>query len=156
VRAASAESWRPYKARPSPLEPFGRRFETGTPTFELLAGFSAAIAYIDSLGGLTVLREYEQELARRFVGALPSNVQLYGVPGLEGRVPTFLINVDGVDADTVSQRLAERNIGAWSAGSWYCVGLRDSLPPSSLRLGLIHYNTAAEVDHLLDELASMS
>src|ERR1700756_5287210 len=44
------ESWRPYKARPAPMEPLGRRFEVGTAPDELLAGFSATLAYLDSLG----------------------------------------------------------------------------------------------------------
>jgi len=54
------ESWRPYKARPAGSTPVGRRFETGTSPYELLAGFSATIAYLDSLGGLEVLRAYER------------------------------------------------------------------------------------------------
>ena len=51
---------------------------------------------------------------------------------------------------------------SWSAGSglaagnWYCVGLADRLPPASIRIGLIHYNTAGEVDRLLDELAALA
>src|SRR5439155_16996512 len=45
VRRELAERWRPYKARPSPSP-----FETGTPPFELLAGFSATLAYLDSIG----------------------------------------------------------------------------------------------------------
>jgi len=44
------ESWRPYKVRPAPNEPLGHRFETGTQPFELLAGFVAAVEYIESLG----------------------------------------------------------------------------------------------------------
>ena len=47
-------------------------------------------------------------------------------------------------------------IGVWAAGNWYCLGLADSLPRSSLRVGLIHYNTAPEVDRLLDELAAFA
>jgi cysteine desulfurase family protein (TIGR01976 family) len=155
LRAESAESWRPYKVRPSPTSPLGRSFETGTPAFELLAGFRATIAYIDSLGGMAVLREYERELATRFLGGLPGNVRLHGVPRLEGRVPTFLVTIDGVDAPTAAERLVERGIGVWSAGSWYCVSLADRLPPSSIRIGLIHYNTASEVDRLLEELAAL-
>ena len=156
LRRETAEPWRAYKARPSATSPLGRRFETGTPAFELLAGFSATMAYIDSLGGMPVLREYERELAARFLGGLPANVELYGVRGLDGRVPTFLVNVEGVEAEKVSLALAGRGIGVWAAGNWYCVGLTDRLPPSSLRIGLIHYNTAAEVDRLLEELASFS
>ena len=44
------ESWRPYKVRPAPTEPLGKRFETGTLPYELLAGFVAAVEYIESLG----------------------------------------------------------------------------------------------------------
>ncbi|MBV9415927.1 MAG: aminotransferase class V-fold PLP-dependent enzyme, partial [Solirubrobacterales bacterium] len=40
-RAEVIERWRPYKARPAPSSPLGRRFETGTLPFELLAGFNA-------------------------------------------------------------------------------------------------------------------
>src|SRR6201987_55615 len=44
-RAEVIERWRPYKARPAPGSPLGRRFETGTQPYELLAGFNAAIDY---------------------------------------------------------------------------------------------------------------
>ena len=50
----------------------------------------------------------------------------------------------------------ERGIGVWAAGNWYCVALADRLPPASIRIGLIHYNTAGEVDRLLDELAALA
>ena len=65
------ESWRPYKARPAPMEPLGHRFETGTPPYELLAGFSATIAYLESLGGMATLREYERRLGQHFLETLP-------------------------------------------------------------------------------------
>ena len=52
VRRELAESLRPYKARPSAATPVGRKFETGTLPYELLAGFSATIAYLDSIGGV--------------------------------------------------------------------------------------------------------
>ena len=133
--------WRPYKARPSSSEPLGRRFETGTLPYELLAGFRATIAYLDSLGGLAVLRDYERTLGEQLVGNLPDGVVLYG-PDMDGRVPTFLLNVEGVDAGTAAHALAERGIGVWYADNWYCVALADRLPPQSLRVGLIHYNTA--------------
>jgi len=156
VRRELAESWRPYKARPSDSTPTGRRFETGTLPYELLAGFSATIAYLDSLGGLEPLRDYERALGERFVANLPENVTLYGPPGMERRVPTFLFNVEGHPADVVARTLGERGVGIWSAGNWYCVSLADRLPEQSLRAGMIHYNTEAEVDRLLEELASFS
>ena len=155
VREEVAETWRPYKARPSASTPVGRKFETGTLPYELLAGFSATIAYLDSLGGLAVLREYERELGRRLIDGLPENVTLYGPQTMEGRVPTFLLNVDGVPAEQAARRLGERGLGVWYADNWYCVALGPRLPAESLRAGLIHYNTEAEVDRLLEELAAL-
>ena len=155
VRRELAETWRPYKARPSASSPVGRRFETGTLPYELLAGFSATIAYLDTLGGMTAVKEYERELGARFIEGLPESVTLYGVPTMEGRVPTFLFNVDGVAAADAAHRLAERGIGLWHADNWYCVALGPRLPEQSLRAGIAHYNTEAEVDRLLGELASL-
>ena len=122
----------------------------------MLAGFSATIAYLDSLGGLAVLRDYERGLGERLVAGLPENVTLYGPQSMEGRVPTFLFNVDGVPADQAAHRLAERGLGVWHADNWYCVSLGPRLPEQSLRAGLIHYNTAEEVDLLLAELRLLS
>src|SRR5581483_4970768 len=103
VRRELAETWRPYKARPSKL-----RFETGTLPYELLAGFSATIAYLDSIGGLPAIRDHERELGTRFLAGLPEGVTLYGPPTMEGRVPTFLLNVDGAPAGDVARRLGAR------------------------------------------------
>jgi cysteine desulfurase family protein (TIGR01976 family) len=155
VRRELAESWRPYKARPSASSPSGRRFETGTLPYELLAGFSATIAYLDSLGGMGVLRDYERSLGEHLIAGLPANVTLYGPPTMEGRVPTFLFNVEGHPAEEVARALGERGFGIWYAGNWYCVSLGERLPEQSLRAGLIHYNTRDEVDRLLAELASL-
>ena len=156
VRESLGETWRAYKARPSPSTPVGRRFETGTLPYELLAGFRATIAYLDSLGGMDVLRDYERDLGERFLAGLPPGVRLYGPAGMEGRVPTFLLNVDGVPAEAAARELAARGIGVWYADNWYCVALADRLPEQSLRVGLIHYNTADEVDRLLAELGDLA
>jgi cysteine desulfurase family protein (TIGR01976 family) len=156
LRAEVAERWRPYKARPSSTSPVGRRFETGTLPYELLAGFRATIAYLDSLGGMDVLRDYERGLGERFLAALPGGVTLYGPPAMAERVPTFLLNVEGVEAERAARTLAEQGIGVWYADNWYCIALAERLPPSSLRIGLIHYNTAAEVDRLLDALGALA
>ncbi len=151
------ESWRPYKARPASTSPVGRRFETGTAPYELLAGFSAAVSYLESLGGLEPLRDYERELGRRFLDGLPDSVTVYGLPTMEGRVPTFLLNVEGVEAAEVATTMAQRGYGVWAHDSWYSLGLRERLPypKDAVRVGFIHYNTAAEVDGFLAELASL-
>ncbi len=151
VRRELAERWRPYKARPSPS-----RFETGTPAFELLAGFSATVAYLDAIGGYDAIVPYERELAEHFLANLPPRVTIHGPQSMEGRVPTFLLNVDGIPADVAARELAARDIGVWAHDSWYCVALAPRLPEQSIRMGIAHYNTREEVDRLLEALDNVS
>ena len=153
-RAEVIERWRPYKARPAPGSPLGRRFETGTQPYELLAGFSATIDYLDSIGGFAAIEPYERSLGQRFLDGISPAVTVYGLPGMAGRVPTFLVNVDGVPADDVATRLAAAQIGVWAHDSWYSLDLYPRLgyPGKAVRIGFIHYNTATEVDRLLDSL----
>jgi cysteine desulfurase family protein (TIGR01976 family) len=152
------ESWRAYKARPAGSVPVGRKFETGTAPYELLAGFSATIAYLESLGGMDVLRAYERELGRRFLETLPETATVYGLQTMEGRVPTFLLNVDGVAAADVATTMASRGYGVWAHDSWYSLGLRERLPypQDAVRVGFIHYNTVDEVDGFVRELARIA
>jgi len=153
-RAEVIEGWRPYKARPAPTTPLGRRFETGTQPYELLAGFNATIDYLDSIGGFAAIVPYERALGQRFLDGISSAVTVYGLPGMAGRVPTFLVNVDGVAAEDVAARLAEDQIGVWAHDSWYSLNLYQRLGYSgkSVRIGFIHYNTHDEVDRLVDAL----
>ena len=156
-RAAVTERWRPYKARPAPMDPLGRRFATGTLPYELLAGFNATIDYLDSIGGFEAIVPYERALGERFLAGIASlPVRVYGLPGMAGRVPTFLVNVDGVPAADVAARLAEQDIGVWAHDSWYSLNLyrRLGYADKSIRIGFIHYNTPQEVDRLLEALAA--
>ena len=155
-RAEVLETWRPYKARPAPMFPLSRRFETGTLPFELLAGFNATLAYLDSIGGFETIIPYERELGERFLAGLSDAVTVYGLPGMEGRVPTFLVNVQGTPAAEVAARLAEQQIGVWAHDSWYSLRLYKRLgyEQDAIRLGFIHYNTPAEVDRLVAALES--
>ncbi len=151
------ESWRPYKARPAPTSPVGRRFEPGTAPYELFAGFSATIAYLESLGGMEVLRAYEYELGAHFLESLPASVTVYGLQTMEGRLPTFLLNVDGVEAADAARELSDRGYGVWAHDTWYSLGLREKLPypRDAIRVGLIHYNTVEEIDGFVAELGRL-
>jgi cysteine desulfurase family protein (TIGR01976 family) len=151
------ESWRPYKARPAGSTPVGRKFETGTAPYELLAGFSATIAYLESIGGMEVLRDYERSLGDRFMATVPETVEIYGVPTMVGRVPTFLLHVDGVPAAQGATTMAVRGYGVWAHDNWYSLGLREKLPypNDAVRVGFIHYNTVDEVDGFVAELAAL-
>jgi cysteine desulfurase family protein (TIGR01976 family) len=151
------ESWRPYKARPAASEPVGRRFEVGTAPYELLAGFSATIAYLESIGGMEAAAAYERDLGQRFLDGLPDTATVYGLQTMEGRVPTFLINLEDVDAADAAERLADEGFGVWAHDNWYSLGLRERLPypDSAIRVGLIHYNTPAEIDRFNAALAQL-
>jgi cysteine desulfurase family protein (TIGR01976 family) len=151
------ESWRPYKARPAASEPVGRPVEVGTAPYELLAGFSATIAYLESIGGMEAIAAYERELGQRFLDGLPDRATVYGLQTMEGRVATFLINLDGVDAADAARRLADRGFGVWAHDNWFSLGLREKLPypENAIRVGLIHYNTADEIDRFNAALAAL-
>ncbi len=156
-RAELIERWRPYKARPAPTTPLGRRFETGTQPYELLAGFNATLDYLDSIGGFELIAPYERSLGDRFLSAISDAVSVYGLPSMEGRVPTFLVNVAGVPAADVAARLAEQNMGVWAHDSWYSLNLYKRLgyDDQAVRIGFIHYNTADEVDRLAQALNAL-
>ncbi|HEY3541837.1 MAG TPA: cysteine desulfurase-like protein [Gaiellaceae bacterium] len=152
ARAELLESWRPYKVRPAPDEPLGFRFESGTPQYEALAGFSAAIDYLDSLGGFAGIVPHEEALGERFLAGLPEAYTLYGPAGMDGRVPTFAFNHSDLDAHDVAHGLIERGINA-GAGNYYSPGVMESLGiESAVRVGITHYNTEQEVDRLLEAL----
>ncbi len=150
-RASVLETWRPYKARPAPMDPLGRRFATGTAPYELLAGLNATFAYLDSIGGFDAIIPYERGLGERFLAGIPDSVSVYGRQTMDGRVPTFLVNVEGVPAAEVARQLAEREIGVWAHDSWYSLNLYKRLgyDQDAVRIGFIHYNTADEVDRLV-------
>jgi len=158
-KAEVIERWRPYKARPAPTSPLGRRFETGTQPYELLAGLNATFDYLDDIGGFEVIVPYERALGERVLAALPDAARVYGLQTMEGRVPTFLINLDGVPAAQVAGRLAERGMGVWAHDSWYSLNLYERFGYGSdgaVRIGFIHYNTADEVDRLAGELTQIA
>jgi cysteine desulfurase family protein (TIGR01976 family) len=146
------ERWRPYKVRPASDEPLGHRFETGTLPHELLAGFVAAVEYVDSIGW-EAIQAHERELGQRFLDGLPDSCTLYGVNSMDRRVSTFAFNVEGQSPRAVAERLGERNIAVWQ-GNYYAVEVmkRLGLDEGAVRAGIVHYNTADEVDRLLGEL----
>ncbi len=150
------ESWRPYKVRPSPNEPVGHRFQHGTLQHELLAGFVACVEYVESLGWETIVR-HETALGQRFLDELPEAVSLYGPPTMSGRVPTFCFNLPGRTPEQVASELAARDIAVWH-GDYYAVEVMRELglgETGAVRAGLVHYNTEAEVDRLLEALAEL-
>jgi cysteine desulfurase family protein (TIGR01976 family) len=176
LRHALAERLDAYKVRPSSTRPPAVKWETGTPSFEAQAGFLGTIEYLEWLGGalrpgaadrrarlvaaLDGCHAYERALGERFLAGLAEvpGARLYGPPTMAGRVPTFGFTVAGHHPDAVAARLAERDLFVWS-GHFYAVepiarlGLAEA--GGLVRVGLAHYNTAAEVDRLLAGLRDL-
>jgi cysteine desulfurase family protein (TIGR01976 family) len=155
ARAELLERWRPYTVRPLAQERLGQRFETGTLPHELLAGFVAAVRYLDSLGW-DAITAHERELGERFLAGLPESCRLHGLPTMDGRVPTFCFTVRGQTPAMAAERLAERGLAVWH-GNYYAVEVmqRLGLPDGAVRAGVVHYNSADEVDRLLAGLAEL-
>jgi cysteine desulfurase family protein (TIGR01976 family) len=155
VRKEVAEAWRPYKVRPAPEEPTGYRFETGTAAHESLAGFLACVEYIESVGWEWI-QEHERALGQRFLDGLPATCRLYGTNGMGERVSTFAFNVDGRTPEEAATLLGERGYAVWH-GNYYAVETMNALglPEGAVRIGIVHYNTEAEVDGLLSAIAAL-
>jgi cysteine desulfurase family protein (TIGR01976 family) len=170
-RAELLREFEVYKLRPSPNMPAAVRFETGTPSYEGMAGTIGAVEHIASLGrgatrrdrivnAMNRVAEHERELGGQFLAGLArlQRMKLYGPNEIEGRVPTFSFTIEGMTARQAAERLAERNIFAWS-GNFYAkeaitrLGLDAS--GGLLRVGFCQYSTADEVDALLDALAEL-
>jgi cysteine desulfurase family protein (TIGR01976 family) len=149
VRRELLVRWRPYKVRPAP------GYETGTMQHELLAGFVAAVEYLESLGW-DAITTHERELGQQFLEGLPSSVRLHGPPTMDGRVPTFALSVRDRDAVEVAERLGEEGIFVWH-GDYYAIEVmrRLGLVDGAVRVGIVHYNTADEVERLLAGLAAL-
>jgi cysteine desulfurase family protein (TIGR01976 family) len=165
-----------YKVRPAGDAP-PDKFETGTQSFEAMAGTAAAVDYLASVGrryggvpeqgrraelvaGMGAIRAYERELCRRLVDGLKviPGLHFFGITDparFEQRVPTVSFRMDGLLPHEISRRLDEANIFAW-AGNFYALAVTRRLGVEAegglLRIGLVHYNTAEEVDTLLGVL----
>ncbi|MBN2112753.1 MAG: cysteine desulfurase-like protein [Acidimicrobiia bacterium] len=172
-RADLLESLEAYKVVPAPSMGPGK-WETGTQSFESMAGVTAAVDYLAGLGeggsrrerlaaAYAAIRRHEESLAGRFlagVAAMP-HLRLHGLadPARPAeRTPTFALEVAGMSPDEAAHRLGVQGIHAWS-GDYYAVGVMEHLGVAErgglLRIGFVHYNTVEEVDRALEALAGL-
>ena len=162
----------PYKVEPATDVGPGR-FETGTQSFEGLAGVTAAVDYLAQWGtpgaslrqrlqeSFADYHRHEENLCRYFLQCLQQidDVQLYGSPqaDCQRRTPTFALTFKRHAPEQVARRLGRHNICVGS-GHFYAQGLiqRLNLQDSGgvLRIGMMHYNTLQEIDTLFELLVS--
>lgn len=165
-RRALLDEIQPYKLRPSP-DTSPDRWETGTQAFESLAGVTAAIDYLASLGTGETRRHrlvdahrrigsHERSLSERFLAGLAEmpRVRLHGLDTPDGRTPTFAVEVEGHTPGAVAAELGRQGIFVWS-GDYYAVEVMQRLDRAEhglVRIGFVHYTTPEEVDRVLDAL----
>ena len=156
-------------------------FETGTSPRETLAAMLGALEYIASLGedennghvavsrtrlasGMSAMQEYETLLTRQLLSGLTAikGVKVRGITSenaVHRRVPTVSITVDGKDPAELAQSFAAENIFVWSGHNYALEPIRrmELMDKGGvLRIGLAHYNTAGEVDTLLNRLEGLA
>jgi len=128
----------------------------GTQPFELLAGFVAAVEYLEDVGW-DFVAEHEHVLGQQFLDGLPDGWTLHGIPSMERRVPTFAITHAALPPQEAATRLGERGFAVWH-GNYYALEImqRLGLPDGAVRIGIVHYNTPNEVDRLLEALDTLA
>jgi cysteine desulfurase family protein (TIGR01976 family) len=174
TRAGLLDTLPTLKVRPqSEIGP--ERIETGTLNHAALAGVSAAIAFIASLGGdsdgllasrltraMRNIYDYEHSLARDLYEGLAGvpGVSIYGpAVGTGERAPTISFTLGNLTAAEVSSRLGHLGILAWD-GDFYAVTAVESLELAErgglVRLGLAPYNTAGEIGRTVDAVRQIA
>jgi cysteine desulfurase family protein (TIGR01976 family) len=173
------ERFKPYKVRPA-TDTIPECWETGTQVQELIAGIHAAVDYIAELGRrcdpsvenrrAALLAAYWSTVAyeRSLVSKLIEG--LLAIPGLRffgitdpnrfaERCSTVSFRLAKGTPTDAATFLGERGIFTWD-GNFYALNLTERLGVEKsggvLRVGLVHYNTAEEVERLLSALNGFS
>lgn len=173
-----------YKVRPAKDAP-PHRWESGTQSFETIAGVGAALEYIATIGreqgaeyaaefssyedwgldfktGMAAIRTYETALITELINVLLRHpkIKIYGItdPARMGqRVPTVVFVMEGYTAKQVAEHLAQHHIYVWS-GDYYAVEIMTRLGHAEdgmLRVGMAHYNTFEEIERLETALQAL-
>ena len=165
----------PYKVRPAP-DALPDRWETGTQVQELIAGIAAAVEYLAELGrrhdpaahdrrsallaAYRVTRDHEMALFAELMEGLLAipGLRVFGIKDFKRfneRCSTVSVRLDGHTPTEVATFLGDRGIFTWD-GNFYALNLTERLGVQAsgglLRIGLVHYNTADEVERLLAAL----
>jgi len=176
------EHWQrlqPYKLRAN-TNAVPNRWEWGTLNHECIAGIAACVEYLADLGrqvdpsvftrraallaAYSAIQQHERGLVEMLIGgllALPG-LKFYGISDvakLDRRCPTVAVRITGHTPLDLATRLGERGIFTWD-GNYYALNLTERLDVEKdggfLRIGLAHYNTAAEVQRLLQGLREIA
>ena len=160
------------KIRPAPDTAPGK-WETGTQSFESLAGVAAAVDYLASIGtagdtrrarlqsAMAISRDHEATLSTRFLAGIAETpgITLYGIDSASGRTPTFAIDVEAMAPYDVSAALGDAGIFTW-AGHYYALEVMERIGKLDsgglVRIGFVHTTTTGEIDVTLDALERLA
>ena len=173
------QRFKPYKVRPAP-DSLPDRWETGTQVQELIAGIGAAVDYLAELGrrcdpaakdrrnallaAYRATHQHEMALLSRSVEGLLAipGLRFFGISDpkrFDERCSTVSVRLANHTPTEVAKFLGERGIFTWD-GNYYALNLTERLGVEAngglLRIGLVHYNTAEEVDRLLAALREIA
>lgn len=131
------------------------RFEAGTPNVAGAVGLSAALDYVERIGW-EALQDHERRLFQRFVDGAASrfgnDLKVYGPPPSPDRESVASFSVRGVHPHDLASLLDSDGI-AIRAGHHCAQPLMDVLGvPALARASPYLYNTAEEIDRLLDSI----
>src|SRR5467141_1382695 len=169
------EKFKPYKVRPATNVP-PECWETGTQVQELVVGIGAAVDYIAELGqhcdstaksrrealqaAYRATHQYETGLLTPLIAGLQaiSGMRIFGITDakrFDERCSTLSLRLSDHAPTKIAAFLGDRGIFTWD-GNFYALNLSERLGVEQhggvLRVGLVHYNTAEEVDRLLGAL----
>ncbi|MGC2154155.1 MAG: cysteine desulfurase-like protein [Terriglobales bacterium] len=165
----------PYKLRPN-TNSIPNCWEWGTLNHECIAGIKACVEYWEELGrranpsaesrraaivaAHAAIHQHERALMEKMIAGLTAipGLKLYGIGDrqrLDERCATFAVRVDGHTPLELATKLGARGFFTWD-GNYYALNLTEWLKVESsggfLRIGLVHYNTAEEVERLIAAL----
>ena len=107
-----------------------------------------------------VIHEHERGLLDRIITGLKKipGLKIYGISDparFDERCATLAVRIDGYTPLELAGKLGERGFFTWD-GNYYALNLTEHLDVEKsggfLRIGLVHYNMAEEVDRLLAAL----
>jgi cysteine desulfurase family protein (TIGR01976 family) len=169
-RSSLLEKVNAYRVRPAPAAGPGK-WETGTQSFEALAGVVAAVDHIAGLvpgpgsrrerivAAHTAIGQHAIALGQRFLEGLPRSATVFGITDdLAARTPTYAIELEGFSARRLATELGDRGIYV-TDGDYYAMEVMNSLHHADgglVRIGFLHYTTTEEIDRLLGVLHDLA
>lgn len=133
--------------------PVPQKFEAGTQNMGSIAGFGAAIDYLEQVG-MSHIQRIEEELTRYLLERLSSvsHVNIIGSSSLENRIGVVPFVVDGVHPHDVVTIL-NKDLVAIRSGNHCAQPLHSFLKvPATCRASVYLYNTKEDIDRLADSL----